>query len=103
MNADINFDPKKIIEATRQFINDASRYAKFTFIIVILVLSGFLVFEINRLINKEPSPEQIVEQQEIIKRPKLDQETIDKIEALKDHNIAARALFKAARDNPFQD
>ena len=79
------------------------RHAKFIFIISIILISSFLIFEINRLTSKEPSPEEITAQQEIIKRPKIDQGTIDKIEQLEDQNVAVQSLFKNARDNPFQE
>lgn len=78
-------------------------HAKVIFILTIISLSGFLIFEINRLTAKEPTSEQISEQLETIKRLKIDQDTIDKIEQLEDQNIAVQSLFQAARDNPFQD
>lgn len=99
----MNIDLKTLPEQLKSYFKALNRHMKFIFIIVILGVSSFLVFEINRLTNKEPSLEQITQQQEIIKRPRIDQETISKIEQLEDQNIAVQSLFKTARDNPFQD
>ncbi|HEX5797186.1 MAG TPA: hypothetical protein VFX86_02235 [Candidatus Saccharimonadales bacterium] len=99
----MNIDTNKLPTFAQDYFKKVLKHAKFIFIVVITVLIGFLIFEINRLTTKEPSIEQITQQQQIIKRPKIDQETIDKIERLKDRNIAAQSLFEEARDNPFQD
>lgn len=98
-NIDINQLPKNI----KSFTKNILKHAKFIFIIVVLCLVGFLIFEINLLINKDPTEEQITAKEQTIKRPRIDQQTIDKIEQLKDHNVAVQALFKNARNNPFQD
>jgi len=73
------------------------------FVIAILGVYGFLIWQINSLSNIAPSEEKITEEMQIIKRPNIDQATIDKIEKLKDQNIGVQSLFKAARDNPFKD
>lgn len=99
----MNIDLKTIPTTIKAKAGATLRHAKFIFIVGIVITISFLVYEINRLTSKEPTPEQLSAQQEIIKRPKIDQETIDKIEQLEDQNIAVQSLFKTARDNPFQD
>lgn len=98
-----NIDLKKITNRITGLYKGLLKHAKFIFIVIVVLLAGFLIFEINVLINKEPTDEQISAQLQTIKRPKIDQDTIDKIEQLEDHNVAVQSLFKAARDNPFQD
>lgn len=98
-----NIDIKQLPELLRSTFGKFLKHAKFIFIIMVILLNGFLVFEINRLINKEPTEEQVTAQLETIKRPKIDQDTINKIEQLEDQNVGVRSLFKQARDNPFQD
>lgn len=75
----------------------------FVFIISVISIYGLLVFQINRLSSMEPSDEKINEELNTIKRPKIDQETISKIEQLEDQSVGVQSLFKEARDNPFQD
>lgn len=98
-----NIDIKQLPQTIKAFFKRFLKHAKFMFIIFVLCLAGFLIFEINVLINQEPTDEQISAQSQTIKRPKIDQETINKIEQLEDHNVAVQALFKQARNNPFSD
>ncbi|HEX5456156.1 MAG TPA: hypothetical protein VFW77_02200 [Candidatus Saccharimonadales bacterium] len=98
-----DIDIKAIPVLAKEYLRRFLKHAKFIFIILILCLSAFLIFEINRLTSKEPSDIQVLQQQQIIKRPRIDQDTIDKIERLKDQNVRVQSLFKAARDNPFSD
>lgn len=98
-----DIDIKAIPAIAKEFSQNFLKHAKFIFIIVVLCLNAFLIFEINRLTSKEPSDTQIIQQQQIIKRPKIDQDTINKIEQLKGQNVRVQSLFKSARDNPFQD
>ncbi|HYF96986.1 MAG TPA: hypothetical protein VD947_03020 [Patescibacteria group bacterium] len=98
-----NIDIKNIPTLLKSLLRPVLTHAKVIFILTIILLSGFLIFEINRLTAQEPTPEQITEQLEIIKRLKIDQDTINKIEQLEDQNIAVQSLFQTARDNPFQD
>ena len=78
-------------------------YISFAFIMGILLLYGFLVFQIGSLASKEPDESSITEQLNSVKRLKIDQATIDKINQLQDQNVTVQSIFKDARDNPFQD
>jgi len=103
MKTDINLDVKTIktkLQAIPRFLH---RYIVIIFIIGIVALYGFLIWQINTLSNIAPNEDKITEEMKIIKRPNIDQATIDKIEKLKDQNIGVQSLFKAARDNPFKD
>lgn len=78
-------------------------YYKFIFIIAILCLYSGIIYRINELSLKEPTDEQIAEKLEKAKGPKIDQNSINKIEQLQDESVAVQALFDDARDNPFSD
>jgi hypothetical protein len=67
------------------------------------LLYGFLVFQIGTLASKEPDESSVTEQLNAVKRLKIDQATIDKINQLQDQNVTVQSIFKDARDNPFQD
>ena len=84
--------------ARKQF----SRYAGFTFFVVVLCIYSFLVFKIGALSQAEPSEADIA-QQNTVKRLRLDQDSISKIEQLEDQNVGVQSLFNTARDNPFQE
>lgn len=99
----MNIELKNLPAILKSKTKSVFKHAKFIFIITIIGVCAFLIFEINRLMGQEPSAEQLTAQQEIIKRPKIDQETINKIEQLEDQNIAVQSLFNEARNNPFQE
>lgn len=98
-----NLDVKQLGTVAKNIITKLQRYATFIFIISILLIYAFLVFRISMLSQAEPSEDAIAEQSKTIKRLKLDQTSIDKIQQLEDQNIGVQSLFKSARDNPFQD
>lgn len=79
------------------------KYSTFAFIVTVLSLYSFLIFQIGNLSHKEPEDYEVTEQLNTVKRLKIDQDTIDKIEQLEDQNIGVQSLFKAARDDPFRD
>lgn len=100
-NTNLNF--KQIIAYALGVVGFLKKHAPIIFIVTVLSIYGFLIFQINQLSTAEPSPEQIAEQQNLIQRLKIDQESVDKIQQLEDQNVSVKSLFKSARDNPFQD
>lgn len=81
----------------------ARRYYRIIGIVLIAILYGGLVVQINLLNRREPSDDAVTEKLQTIKRPKIDQQTTDKLQQLQDNSNAVQALFKSARDNPFQE
>lgn len=71
------------------------------FIVFVLGLFGFLLFRINSLYRSEPSPSDIDEKIKSSGRPRIDQDLIDRIQALRGQNVKVETLFQQARDNPF--
>lgn len=104
MNKDLaNFDIKQIPGYIKRFINRSKKFAVPVFLLLVLSVNGFLIFRINQYSSQEPSDEQLNQQQSTIKRIVIDEESIDKILRLQQRNIAVKALFEEARDNPFRD
>lgn len=94
---------KNIIGKASVLLKKIQKYAVFVFLISIFSVYGFLIFQIGRLSQYEPDEAAVKEQLNTVKRLKIDQNTIDKIEQLEDQNVSVQSLFKSARDNPFQD
>lgn len=94
---------KSLLSYLRASARKLRRYTVLIFIIVVIGLYGFLVFQIGKLSQVEPEETAVSEQLGKVKRLKIDQESVDKIQKLEDENIGVQSLFKAARDNPFQD
>jgi hypothetical protein len=103
MKKNLELNPKRIKIQFWKIVRAIRRHTTIIFIVSVLSIYGFLIFQINQYSGIEPSEEEIAEQLNIIKRPKIDQETIDKIEQLEDQNVGVQSLFKSARDNPFED
>lgn len=103
MSKDISFNPKQISNAAKNALQRAQGYATFIFIIVVLLIYVFLVFRISTLTQAEPSEDAVAEKSGTVKRLKIDQGSIDKIQQLQDQNIAVQSLFDTARSNPFEE
>jgi hypothetical protein len=98
-----NLDIKQISGVARSLLKKVRQYATFSFIVAVLLIYSFLILRINVLTQSEPSDEVVNEQLNTVKRLKIDQDSINKIEQLEDQNIDVQSLFNKARDNPFQD
>lgn len=98
-----NFDIKQIGDIVKNILGKVQRYTVFLSAIGILLVYSFLVLRVSTLSQAEPNEDQIAEQANTVKRLRIDQNSIDKIEQLEDQNIAVQALFQDARNNPFRD
>ncbi len=101
MNLDINL--KSINKISSQIRSFFAQYATLMFFVFVLSLYSFLVWQIGALSRAEPTDDQVAEQLKTAPRPKINQETLDKVQQLSDQNVAVESLFKSARDNPFQE
>lgn len=99
----MNLDLKELPQKIKPLISYVQKYRKFLFFILLLAVYGWLVFRINTLSSIEPSEEAISEKLQTAKRPKIDQAALEKIQQLQDNSVEVQALFKQARDNPFQE
>lgn len=103
MSKDININFKTITSKARGWLQKLRKYIVFIFFVAVALMYSFLVFRINRLSSNEPTDDQVTERLQTVRRPKVDQNTLDKIQQLQDNSADVRALFKAARDNPFKE
>jgi hypothetical protein len=72
------------------------------FLVVVAIIFGFLIWRIGNLAGAEPSQEAIDEKLLLVVRPKIDPESIKKIEELQAQNVNIQSYF-SDRDNPFQE
>ncbi len=101
MSKDI--DVKQLGTIGKSALHVLQKYVGFIFIIGTLLIYAFLVFRISTLAQMEPTEDAVLENTKNVKRLKLDQNSISKIEELEDQSIGVQSLFETARDNPFQD
>ena len=99
MNLNLNLN-----DITKQFKHIYSflqRYASIIFIVSVLGIYSMLIWQIGTLSRTEPSETEVSEQLKTVTQ--INQESIDKIQQLRDQNVRVQSLFKEARDNPFQE
>jgi hypothetical protein len=99
MNLDIKVISKKLIGLLKKL----TKYASFIVFVLVLLAYSFVVFRIRILTSHEPDDEVVTERLRTLNRPKLDQDTVNKIQQLQDTNVQVKTLFDQARDNPFQN
>lgn len=99
----INLDLKQLPDLLKAIQKVFLRYLPIIFIVLVLLIYSFLVWQIGTISNSEPNSDEISEQLKISPRLKIDQDVINKVEILQDQNIKIKSLFKEARDKPFQE
>lgn len=99
----MNIDLKQLPGILKDKAKILRGYAVFIFVLAVLLAYSFLVLKISQLSQAEPDPDTVTQQANTIKRLKVDQTALEKIQELEDQNIAVQSLFEAARDNPFQN
>jgi hypothetical protein len=100
---DINFSLKTLPKHLKHLAFKARRYVVVIFTVTTVALYGFLIFQISQASQAEPSPDAVAQQLTAVKRLKVDQQAIDKIQQLQDQSVNVQSLFQTARDNPFQE
>jgi Na+/melibiose symporter-like transporter len=86
----------------RSLLQATQKYLGFVAVIAVLLIYGFIMLRISTLSNIEPTDEAVNEKVGTVKRLKIDEATIKKIEQLHDQNVNVQSLFDSARDNPFE-
>lgn len=87
----------------KPFIRKVRSYIILIFVVVVALMYGFLVYRVRLLANQEPTSDAVAQKLQTVQRPKIDQHAIDKMLQLQDNSTEVRALFQAARNNPFQE
>lgn len=97
----LNFDIKEILKSLKRSELILEKYLPIGAFVIVFGIYGFLVFQISKATQKDVVTTS--SQAETIKRLKIDQASIDKIQKLEDQNVSVKSLFESARDNPFQE
>ncbi len=99
----MNTDVKNILPIIRKLLTWLRRHIVVISIITVGIMYATLVIQINILNRRQPTDTAINEQLKNIKRLKIDQTTADNLKKLEDNSSEVETLFKAARENPFQE
>lgn len=99
----MNIEVKNILPMLKELVYTLRSYVVLIFIICFVLIYSFLVFKVGTISSTDPDEDIVAKQLKGTQKLRVDQDAIDKIEQLKDQNIAVQSLFETARDNPFQD
>lgn len=97
----LNLDLKEILKSLRRSEMIVEKYLPIMAFVLIFGIYGFLILQISKATQKDVVT--TTSQAETIKRLKIDQASIDKIQKLEDQNVSVKSLFESARNNPFQE
>lgn len=103
MKNNINLDLKQLPKILKRVGKKIQRYLVIASFVVMFGLYAFLVLQISSGSQKEPNQDDVTAQLSTIKRLKIDQASIDKIQQLQDQNVVVQSLFEEARKDPFKE
>lgn len=83
--------------------NFIRRYGVLLFFVANVALYSFIIWRIGSLNSVVADQESVDQKLQTSFRLKIDQNSVDKIQQLKDQNISVQSLFESARKNPFQE
>ncbi len=98
----MNIELKPILKKLQPFINFLKKDSVAIFLVIIAVIFGFLIWRIGSLAGAEPKQDALDEKLLSVVRPRIDQESINKIKALQAQNVNIQSYF-VDRNNPFQE
>lgn len=91
-----------IPKQTKHFLLRLNSYRGLLFFIVLTSLYSFIVWRINVLSTAPPSQADVQSASQSVKRPKISDETVQKLQRLEDNSVRVQSLFSEARENPFR-
>lgn len=81
-------------------------FKRYVFVICVVLFGGLygtLIYTAGQQAALEPSESEITEKYKAAARPKLDEDTVNKLESLESTNVDVQAIFDEARQNPFNE
>jgi hypothetical protein len=79
------------------------RYAAVLFIVLLVGVYTFLVFQILAARNATPSTDDVTAKLQGVTTPHIDPGVVGEIQSLQDNSVNVKTLFDQARSNPFQE
>ena len=98
----MNLELKPLLKKLQPFLNFLKKDSVGIFLTIVAIVFGFLIWKIGSLAGAEPSQDAIDEKLLTVVRPRIDKDSIDKINALQAQNVDIQSYF-VDRNNPFQE
>src|SRR5690242_1270130 len=81
----------------------ALHYAVIFFFLLVAAVYGFVLFKITSYSSAQPNGSDVSSQAKAFSVPHIPSSAIDQMQSLQDHSVSVKALFDAARNNPFHE
>ena len=101
-NIDLS-DLKHLGPALGRLSKAGLRYAGMMFFLLVAVVYGFVVLQINTLSNAQPTDSDVSAQTKTTAVPNVDPKVVQQLQTLQDNSSNVQTLFQQARENPFQE
>lgn len=98
----MNIEIKPFLKKLQPFIDFLKRDSVIIFLVIVATVFGFLIWRIGSLAGAEPKQDALDEKLLSVVRPKIDQDSINKIKTLQAQNVDIQSFF-VDRNNPFQE
>lgn len=96
-------DIKQLKEKAVYYLRVARKHATIIFLIFLFAIYGTLSWRIFQLLQAEPNPADVSAKLNTVGVPKVDDNTVNKMESLIQSNVSVHALYDESRSNPFQE
>jgi len=99
----MKIDPKAIKDSLRVLLAKLHKYSVVLFLVFLVGIYGFLVWQIMSLDKAEPDQSAVSAKLKTAGVPRIDPDVLNKIQQLQDNSVEVQTLFDQARSNPFQE
>lgn len=99
----MKIDTKALTSKLLPIIERLKHSTNLVFFLVVALVLGYLLLQINLLSSSEPSSDEVTTKLLEIKRPRVDEKTVKILNDLEDNNTQVQSIFQQARENPFSE
>lgn len=103
MSALTELSNKPFVTKLEAILRQIGRYRVVIFLLAVVGIYGFVLFQINALNSVQPTQDQINSQSNPIRTAHIDKKVVNQLQSLQDNSVNVKTLFDQARSNPFQE
>lgn len=101
MSKDIKLNVNDLPALLGRLLKRFNAYKVFIFFLAVAGLYSYILWRINVYSNTPPSQSEVSAQ--TTTQPRIDPDTVKKIQNLQDNSVGVQSIFEQARQNPFQE
>ena len=101
--ADTKLNLNDVVDQFKPYLKQVSRYKVGLFIALVAVIYGYSTYNINQLVNSQPSTTQVQATVNPLSLTRVDKSVVSQLQTLQNNSVSVQALFEQARNNPFHE